>query len=546
GISVDPFTAWQASKRLQKGLSHHHSNSKDKYTKLKKSDGTFTDIPEEQVKIQSEFFGKEIFGRNAPYNEAAVEDLRQIETDFSIADPISLAELKATLKKAQNRKSPGTNGIPIEMYKHLDDENLLHVLDILNKYSSDPDYDIPDWHDVTLKLLPKKGDLSLPKNYRPISLLDVLSKILSSILVDRLNKHLEKHGLKEQAGFMKARGCADATSTLKITLQNLQAANQDTYVLFVDIVKAFDSVNREMLWKILKKYGIPDETIIVIKKMYTNINIKLGIEKAEAIFNSTSGVKQGDNLAPALFLFAIQATIETMHRKWDSMNLSKPQLRYFPNLADGYLNRRSQKKGTPLDHKDTFYADDAAFVFLTKNDLIKGTTFVRESFAQFGLEVHLGSRETNAKSKTEAMYFPSQSNFKKDIPQELIDGDFDLPGNRFVSFTPQFKYLGTYLSQNLTEEYDIDARIASATKNFNALGRSIFRNRRISLDIRCQLYLAITVNILLWGCDSWALLTKQIDKLNSFHNRSMRQLCGYPMYQVKDYRIRTEAWLKKT
>ena len=144
------------------------------------------------------------------------------------------------------------------------------------------------------------------------------------------------------------------------------------------------------------------------------------------------------------------------------------------------------------------------------------------------------------------MYFPSQSNLKKDIPQELIDGDFDLPGERFVSFTPQFKYLGTYLCQNLTEEYDIDARITSAKKNFNALGQSIFRNRRISLDIRCQLYLAITVNILLWGCDSWALKESQITRLSSFHNRSLRKLCGYTMYQVKDYRIRTEAWLKKT
>jgi hypothetical protein len=62
-----------------------------------------------------------------------------------------------------------------------------------------------------------------------------------------MNSHLEKYGLKEQAGFMKNRGCSDATSTLKITLQNLQAADQDTYVLLVDIAKAFDSVNREML-----------------------------------------------------------------------------------------------------------------------------------------------------------------------------------------------------------------------------------------------------------------------------------------------------------
>ena len=86
-----------------------------------------------------------------------------------------------------------------------------------------------------------------------------------------------------------------------------------------------------------------------------------------------------------------------MHRKWSSMNLSEPQLQFFPNLADGYLNKRSQKKGTRLNHKDNFYADDADFIFLTKEDLIKGTTFVHKTFAQFGLEVHLGSREKNAK-----------------------------------------------------------------------------------------------------------------------------------------------------
>jgi hypothetical protein len=134
-----------------------------------------------------------------------------------------------------------------------------------------PEYDIPTWHNVSLKLLPKKGDLSLLKNYRPISLLNVLSKILSSIMVSRMNDHLEKKGLQEQAGFMKGRGCSDATATLKMTLQNLRAANQISFVLFVDIVKAFDSVNRDMLWKILEKYGIPEKTIKTIKKMYTEI-----------------------------------------------------------------------------------------------------------------------------------------------------------------------------------------------------------------------------------------------------------------------------------
>ena len=140
-----------------------------------------------------------------------------------------------------------------------------------------------------------------------------------------------------------------------------------------------------------------------------------------------------------------------MHQKWSSVDLASPQLEWYPN-AKGFLNKRSPKSGTHLDHKDTFYADDSAFIFLSKTDLIKGTEFVRSSFAQFGLEVHLGTRANNAKSKTEAMHFPSHSKLKNEIPQELIDGDFDIPNGKFVSFTKKFKYLGTYLSQNLSDD----------------------------------------------------------------------------------------------
>jgi hypothetical protein len=65
-----------------------------------------------------------------------------------------------------------------------------------------------------------------------------------------MNDHLEKNGLQEQAGFMKDQECSNATSTLKMTLQHLRAANHNSFILFIDIVKAFNSVNREMLWKV--------------------------------------------------------------------------------------------------------------------------------------------------------------------------------------------------------------------------------------------------------------------------------------------------------
>ena len=237
-----------------------------------------------------------------------------------------------------------------------------------------------------------------------------------------------------------------------------------------------------------------------------NINIKLSIEDAEFIFNSISGVKQGGNLAPVLFLFVVQAAIEIMHKKWSANQIQTPDLKYFPCESDGFLNKRSSKKGTPLHHNAALYADDSAFIFLSKANLIAGTILVQQTFAQFGLEVHLGCTNTpKSTSKNEAMYFPSHSKPIDKIEEEIVNGQFVIPGDKFVEFTHRFKYLGTYITQDLSDNTDIDKRILSASKNFNAQGKEIFRNRKISLHICCCLYIATTVNILLWGCDTWAL-----------------------------------------
>jgi hypothetical protein len=71
-----------------------------------------------------------------------------------------------------------------------------------------------------------------------------------------------------------------------------------------------------MLWKILVKYGIPDTLISMIVKLYMNITINMNVGKTNVSFESTSGVKQGDNLAPVLFLFVIQAVIDMMEEDW--------------------------------------------------------------------------------------------------------------------------------------------------------------------------------------------------------------------------------------
>lgn len=130
--------------------------------------------------------------------------------------------------------------------------------------------------------------------------------------------------MDEQCGCLFNKGCTDATFSLKSALQTLREHEQEVHVLFVDLVKAFDSVNQELLWKILKIYGIPEEVIIILNELHNNVTyiFQCGEEKVE--IEGTVGVKQGDNLGPIVFIYLIKAVATMLDKKW---NFRKPDFR---------------------------------------------------------------------------------------------------------------------------------------------------------------------------------------------------------------------------
>ena len=101
------------------------------------------------------------------------------------------------------------------------------------------------WAIGLLSILPKKGDLSLHGNYRGITMLEVAHKIVAQILLARLKvikeskKHLEH---ENQCGFRNGRGCSDGSFTIKALLNKRREHNLEMWVLFLDLVKAFDMV----------------------------------------------------------------------------------------------------------------------------------------------------------------------------------------------------------------------------------------------------------------------------------------------------------------
>lgn len=91
-----------------------------------------------------------------------------------------------------------------------------------------------------LKLLPKKGDLSGPNNWRGIMLLVAPRKVVSSVISNRLQEFLKTEGMEEQCGSMPGRGCSDASFSLQMALSKRKEHGLPTWALFVDLVKAFD------------------------------------------------------------------------------------------------------------------------------------------------------------------------------------------------------------------------------------------------------------------------------------------------------------------
>ena len=93
-----------------------------------------------------------------------------------------------------------------------------------------------------------------------------------------------------------------------------------TVVVFVDLIKAFDSINHELLFELLQKFGIPDRVIRVIKNLYKNFTIKLSVGKCVNFVNFSTRVKQGIYLAPISFIIVMQFLLE---EEWISNNIEK-------------------------------------------------------------------------------------------------------------------------------------------------------------------------------------------------------------------------------
>ena len=384
-----------------------------------------------------------------------------------------------------------------------------------------------EWLSARIKLIPKKGDLSICKNWRAICLLDVASKIVSRVLVGRMQAVQDEFGLEEQSGFRSARGTIDGLFSVNVALQKRKEHDVDSWVLFIDLVKAFDSVPREALFAILRKFGMPAHFVNLVARLHNGAVVKFCVGDVDKEVFSTIGVRQGSCEGPVLWLFMIQAALETMD--WP---VEKPQ---FCTVRDGQVHgMRGPAK--PLKLEETFefwrslFADDCAIMFNTRDDMITGTRYLFDHLRSFGLLMHLG--RGGAVSKTEAMFIPGgrRTHNEGDCSNFTVhDG--------YVTFCDEFRYLGSIIHYSLRADVDVGRRITSATAAFGALRESVFANRRITPAVKGKVYTTLVLSTLLYGSECWSLREDLLRRMRSFHNDCVRVMCRVTLAHVFRHRI---------
>ena len=282
----------------------------------------------------------------------------------------------------------------------------------------------------------------------------------------------------------------------------------------------------------LRKFGLPDHLINLLARLHTGAKIKLKLGDEDYEIKSAIGVRQGSCEGPVLFLFIMQAALETMD--WP---VAKPPFctKEYGPITGAKLLRRGVTK---FEVWSSLFADDCGLLFETRDDMVAGANYIFAHLRRFGLHMHVG--RGNIASKTEAVYYPP--------PREPADSgdrsDFAVDGDGFISFSSEFVYLGSLIHEKLTCGPDIDRRIVKASAAFGALQRCFFKHHLPTLKDKGFVFSTLVVGALLYGCECWALREKDLQRLRVFYNRCVRMMCRVTMKQVFVHRISTEELLK--
>ncbi|CAI5480107.1 unnamed protein product [Closterium sp. Yama58-4] len=303
----------------------------------------------------------------AAFKEVPPEEAVDWETfsegaKLSVADAASLgaewteAEVKEGLEGLPKGKSPGQDGLPAEFFILHWDLLKEHVMGFVREFVETARMPEGISTAVTV-LLHKKGDADQLGNYRPITLLTVMYKLVTKIMATRLKRVLGKVLSKEQHGFLPGKSLADAVSVVADAVEAANGGSEDWLLLLVDFQKAYDTDSRDFLFRVMTELGIPESFVRWTKGLHEEAGTRVIIngwlsEKVEM----NRGVRLGCPLAPYLFLCALEPLCREAQRRGLGVGPEGKEPLSYVGYADdtSFLLRGERQLREVVEVLDTF------------------------------------------------------------------------------------------------------------------------------------------------------------------------------------------------
>ncbi|GFS00036.1 endonuclease-reverse transcriptase [Elysia marginata] len=393
------------------------------------------------------------------------DNIHDVEPYFGqlrkLKSPITEKEVRASINNLNNGRAPGSDTISGEFLKfapHLTDNKIAKILN--QTFERHEDLNI---NEGLLIALPKPGKpKGPPQNLRPITLLNSIRKVLSTIVLNRIRPKIETYISNSQSGFRPNRSTSDVVWAHRcLSAKILNTPNLQLNITGIDMSAAFDTIDRTLLLKTLREIINEDELRIVqFLLCKTTLDVKINGINTTQLFTTNVGTPQGDSLSPVLFIVYLENALR---------------------------NARSNETPQQVLPNEIIYADDIDFVGTDPSNINE----IETSLKNFRLKVN--------GDKTE------HTELRKDKE------DWKL-----------IKKVGSLLGS----KEDIDHRKHLSNVALNKLCNIWSRPDKAKQKIRIKLYNSLVKSILLYNCGTWALTTTDEKKLESFQRRQLRRILG--------------------
>ena len=176
-------------------------------------------------------------------------------------------EVKWVLGSITTKKASGGDRIPAELFQILKDDAIKVLHSICQEIWKTQQWP-QDWKKSIFIPIPKKGNTKECSNYRTIVLISYTSKVMLKILQAMLQQYVNRELPDVEAVFRKGRGIRNQIASICWIIEKAREFQKNMYFCFTDHAKAFDCVDHNKLWNVLKAMGIPDHLTCLLRNLY--------------------------------------------------------------------------------------------------------------------------------------------------------------------------------------------------------------------------------------------------------------------------------------